>query len=390
MSQNTNHSTDRIIVTSLSKSGSVLKSELWETEKVKGLGFPFRWTLERTLKGVRIRDLISFGVKEIAEKDLQKELILLGEEGFQIKLHPVRYCNQELSWRPRLASPESVPLVEDPQYFKRVLTTVFSAVVVAILGAQVIPTPHQEELIPAQFAKVILTPMRNAERQASESHSRAVNVVQAFQTGVVKKSTQALLKASVASLLAKTSPFSMTRSNVALQGLFDSKHNKQLGLAGAAAKPLEVATLNVGAMGGKGSAGAVGYGSGEHAGVKGQGSLMVSLNTLDATVDEGLSKDEVGKVIHSHISEVRYCYESAMIKNPDVQGKLVVSFVIRPVNGIPGIGTVKSAQVNTSTMGDAFLDECIINRLAQWKFPKPRGGVEVAVAYPFIFKSLGK
>jgi len=58
----------------------------------------------------------------------------------------------------------------------------------------------------------------------------------------------------------------------------------------------------------------VGYSSGEHALVQGQGNTMISLNTREFLVDEGLSRDEVGKVIHAHLAEIRYCYESAMLK----------------------------------------------------------------------------
>jgi TonB family protein len=105
---------------------------------------------------------------------------------------------------------------------------------------------------------------------------------------------------------------------------------------------------------------------------------------MDSTVEEGLSKDEVGRVIHEHIGEVRYCYESAMIRKADIQGKLVLDFTI----GAPG--NVKSAAINSSTLGDSGLDQCILSHLMKWRFPKPRGGASVAVSYPFVLKSLGK
>jgi hypothetical protein len=151
-----------------------------------------------------------------------------------------------------------------------------------------------------------------------------------------------------------------------------------------------ISNVNVGTLAGSGSKNPGSYSAGEHAGVQNQGNVFVSLDSADAMVDEGLSKDEVGKVIHAHIAEVRYCYESAMLKNPEVQGKLIVNFIIHSLKNTLPIGTVKTAKIQTSTLGDEALDQCIIGHLSQWKFPKPRGGVEVAVAYPFIFKSLGK
>jgi TonB family protein len=129
--------------------------------------------------------------------------------------------------------------------------------------------------------------------------------------------------------------------------------------------------------GGYQSGGDIGVG-----GVEGQGNGWLSLNLSEAMVDEGLSRDEVGKVIHAKISEIRYCYESSMLRKPELEGKLVIDFVIG--NG----GRVRTANVKETSVEDERLNECILKRLARWEFPKPKSGVEVAVSYPFIFKRL--
>jgi TonB family protein len=131
-----------------------------------------------------------------------------------------------------------------------------------------------------------------------------------------------------------------------------------------------------------GGGGGYGRGGGGGGGIAGQGQGVLNLNLADAEVDEGLSKDEVGKVIHAHISEIRYCYESSMIRSPDIEGKLVIDFVIG------GKGSIRTAKVKESSVRDSRLDECILSRLAKWEFPKPKAGVDVAVSYPFIFKKL--
>ncbi|MEO5666636.1 MAG: AgmX/PglI C-terminal domain-containing protein, partial [Bdellovibrionota bacterium] len=117
-------------------------------------------------------------------------------------------------------------------------------------------------------------------------------------------------------------------------------------------------------------------------GVDGQGQGWLSLNLSEAMVDEGLSRDEVGKVIHAKISEIRYCYESSMLRKPELEGKLVIDFVIS------NAGRVRTANVKETSVEDERLNECILKRLARWEFPKPKSGVEVAVSYPFIFKRL--
>lgn len=118
-------------------------------------------------------------------------------------------------------------------------------------------------------------------------------------------------------------------------------------------------------------------------GVQGQGGQFVSMNWSESTVEEGLTKDEVGKVIHAHMSEVRYCYESAMIHNPKLAGRILIDFTII------GTGNVHVATVKDTTAKDTRLEGCLISKLKGWKFPKPKGGVRVAVSYPFLFKSLG-
>src|SRR5207245_978487 len=92
------------------------------------------------------------------------------------------------------------------------------------------------------------------------------------------------------------------------------------------ARQVEVASIGggQGLLGGKG----IGYGRGSHALVNGQGRSFVSLDTSASDVAEGLTKDQVGAVIHRHMNEIRYCYEAAMVRSADVEGKIAVKFVI--------------------------------------------------------------
>jgi TonB family protein len=72
-----------------------------------------------------------------------------------------------------------------------------------------------------------------------------------------------------------------------------------------------------------------------------------------------------------------------MVRQPNVEGKLVVAFNIGPA------GKVTKADAASSTTGDPKLNDCVIRRLTGWQFPRPKGGVNVAISYPFIFKTLG-
>lgn len=136
-----------------------------------------------------------------------------------------------------------------------------------------------------------------------------------------------------------------------------------------------------GAAGGSGSAN-VGYGSGGVNAATGAGSGFVSVDFGTPTVDEGLTKEEVGAVIHAHMSEVRYCHEASLVRNPKLEGKLMLAFKIN------ARGVVQTAAVQSSNLSDSKLDQCIVQRLKTWQFPEPKGGVTVSVTYPFLFKTL--
>jgi TonB family protein len=148
-------------------------------------------------------------------------------------------------------------------------------------------------------------------------------------------------------------------------------------------KPLESGTgIQVQGFGGKTAGyGAAGAGLGNGTGGAGKGSF-VSLEKSGYRVDEGLTKDEVGEVIHSHMGEVRYCHEAAMLANPKVEGKLLANFSINAG------GKITTASVEQSTLGDPQFTECVMSRLKTWQFPHPRGGVTVTVSYPFLFRIL--
>lgn len=117
----------------------------------------------------------------------------------------------------------------------------------------------------------------------------------------------------------------------------------------------------------------------------GTGDSFVSVSVgwgVPNMAENGLTKKEVRDVIDRHMSEIRYCYEKAIVRRPDIEGKMIVDFVIG------GSGDVERSSVKTSTLPDSFLDQCLLTRLNTWQFPEPKGNVKVGVAYPFVFKRI--
>lgn len=100
-----------------------------------------------------------------------------------------------------------------------------------------------------------------------------------------------------------------------------------------------------------------------------------------ATVVMGsMSKDIIRRVVRTHMPEIRSCYETRLQLNPKLAGKVTLSFVIGTQ------GTVQSVKVQSSTLPDEVVGQCLTKAVKRWKFPRPDGGI-VKVNYPFVFRA---
>jgi len=93
-----------------------------------------------------------------------------------------------------------------------------------------------------------------------------------------------------------------------------------------------------------------------------------------------LDKGVVKSYIRKQLAKIRWCYQKAFQKNPELEGKVTVSFIISPT------GSVMSAKVLNSTVNDADLHSCIEQKIMTWRFPAPQGGGVVKVNYPFVLR----
>ncbi len=100
----------------------------------------------------------------------------------------------------------------------------------------------------------------------------------------------------------------------------------------------------------------------------------------DPRVAPGLEREQVRRVIRANRAQYRACYEKRLQVERDLNGKIIMRFVIGPA------GQVMAAVVAESTMNDSQVEGCIRRRMLKWRFPKPVGGGTVDVRYPFLFK----
>ncbi len=96
-----------------------------------------------------------------------------------------------------------------------------------------------------------------------------------------------------------------------------------------------------------------------------------------------LPKEAIRTVIRHHIGEVRACYEQGLDQDPDLDGRVTISFVISPT------GAVQSSEVARTTLDNQRVETCISEAVGGWSFPQPTGGGVVVVNYPFMLTSTG-
>jgi len=135
----------------------------------------------------------------------------------------------------------------------------------------------------------------------------------------------------------------------------------------------------LGGLGTKGiGSGRSGYGKGGGSvGPKGEGGIGAVGG--DPIILGALDRSLIDEVIKRHMNQIRYCYQRELTKNPSLGGKIVIKFIIAKD------GTVSTASVKSSTMGNGGVEQCIVGRFMRMQFPQPKGGGIVIVSYPFLF-----
>lgn len=379
--------TEKFYVQTRTRSGK--RSFLWNGHEPLLIGYPIEALLERGENGaIRVRDLSRKKSEEKKVAELIKQPTLYDAKEILVKVRPL--VPGAILDASALKSITDYPIPEDDEQTKKVifkLSMGLAGLCVAIAISTFFVTPKEKEPekepVVVKFAggqkadqgQQVETAQSAAPNAANSQQARSQARAQA-RVKALKSSIQGILKGGIGTFMKNSQSLNVVQ-NLSAGG---SALAKSLGTVTGDGQAGTTGP-NTGIIGGTGKQGYAKTGAG---GISGQGQIQIDLDLSNSSVAEGLTKDEVGRVIHSHMAEIRYCYESSMIRNPDLEGKLEVDFTIN--SG----GTVKSADVKSSTLNDPSLEDCVIRKLVRWRFPKPKGGVEVAVSYPFIFKSLGR
>ncbi len=76
------------------------------------------------------------------------------------------------------------------------------------------------------------------------------------------------------------------------------------------------------------------------------------------------SPEAIQQVLISHNSALQYCYERELKRSPNLKGKITVRITVAPD------GSVKNAEIVSSTLNNKRVERCILARIRLWKdFP---------------------
>lgn len=98
------------------------------------------------------------------------------------------------------------------------------------------------------------------------------------------------------------------------------------------------------------------------------------------TYKGSLSRAEIESVLRAEKDLIKVCYDQELANDGSLAGKIVPQFVIA------GDGHVSSVKAIQDTMGSESVRTCLLTILQGLTFPPPRGGGNVLVTYPYVFR----
>ncbi len=104
--------------------------------------------------------------------------------------------------------------------------------------------------------------------------------------------------------------------------------------------------------------------------------MTIAGNTI---VSGRLPPEVIQRIVRQNYGRFRMCYEQGLSRNPNLQGRVQVRFVIGRD------GSVTNAQRGDSDLPDSGVVSCVVGAYYGLSFPQPEGGI-VTVAYPIMFQ----
>jgi hypothetical protein len=97
---------------------------------------------------------------------------------------------------------------------------------------------------------------------------------------------------------------------------------------------------------------------------------------------------EITSVIKSKLDQVRFCYKTAVVIVPNLEGKLEVSWKVMPSGKVEMVHIKSRKFVPDIKSATQMLESCIIEKIRMWIFIPNKGTEVQSVTYPFIFNPI--
>lgn len=97
------------------------------------------------------------------------------------------------------------------------------------------------------------------------------------------------------------------------------------------------------------------------------------------TAGDGLSPEQIQKVVHGGIGGVKACYEQAIKSDPTIGGMVEVKFTV------DSQGVVTQASSGNANIAKPDLITCVVDAVQKLRFPAPERSASTIVTYPFHF-----
>ena len=130
----------------------------------------------------------------------------------------------------------------------------------------------------------------------------------------------------------------------------------------------------IGGIGGYGRIGKGRYGGGHRVGSP----RICGSNECTASVNGRLPPEIIQRIVRQNFGRFRLCYEQGLQRQPALEGRVAVKFVI------DRSGAVSLSQDGGSDLPDSGAVACVVRAFGGLSFPQPEGGI-VSVVYPLVF-----
>ena len=120
-----------------------------------------------------------------------------------------------------------------------------------------------------------------------------------------------------------------------------------------------------------------GFGSGHGRLGRGHRAAPPNVRMGQTNVSGRLPPEVIQRIVRQNFGRFRLCYENGLRNNPNLQGRVSVSFVISrdgTVSQVSGGGDIP----------DGGVVSCVVRAFYGINFPQPEGGI-VTVSYPIVF-----